>query len=77
METYAVVMARLDRAIQEQKARHLDVMLDGRSLPSGNDPRVKPGHDNGDSIKAQPALVHACDVTAKVVLVGHSKRHVL
>jgi hypothetical protein len=37
-------MAALDAAIQEQKARHLNVMLDGR---------VKPGHDNGDSIKAQ------------------------
>jgi hypothetical protein len=49
METHAVVMARLDRAIQEHKAQHHNVMLEGR---------VKPGHDNRDSIEARPALAH-------------------
>jgi hypothetical protein len=42
METYAAVMALLDRAIHER----------GNDLSSSLDGRVKPGHDNGASIEA-------------------------
>jgi hypothetical protein len=35
-------MAALDAAIQEKKLKHFELLMDGR---------VKPGHDNGESIK--------------------------